>query len=710
MSQKAPENREPLHLLALQGPAYLAIVLLFVSWLAPPLAVVAAAAGVMAGLLAEARLQSLRVRWLVVVAIGLLTAIAGLLTSAGIVHLAAVGRLLGLSWTMSLYFATGFGLGACGGVVALRGLTRRWPSAAIFEAAILVALATWPLAGHRDYKFNQPRILGDWALAHGYSPTMILWGIGIAAVAFVAILRFRNQSRRQTASSIAALLLCGLMALLTLNYFADSLADGPDPDEPPVPQPGDPPPHPSPLLAIPRTPSFSEHDWVQDPKPLAIVTLHDDVEPQEFGYYFRHSAFSELRDHRFWRCPIDADVPHQFPDGPLAVADIATAFEDTLVPSTVSLMTRMPLPIGLVTATRFEPKPNADPQLFVMTYAVTSRISRYRGIRLYELKAGNPAWSEAERRHYLAGSPDPRYAELAAKITDGIERSKIKEQYRNSPLIEVRALQEWLGAHCTYSLHPARPAGADPNADFLFGERRGFCVHAAQSMALLIRSRGIPARLACGYVLPLEQRGNSSGMLLQANNAHCWCEVYLDRAGWIPVEVAMHESEEPDPPQIDPAIVQFFNERNRHNADPLAEAGVLNAAVAGAAAGLLILLVLAPLYGVKAARRYRHRWADDRQLFRLCYRSMLDRLADVGLSRQFGESREDFARRIAGLVPEFVVLSDAHLRGWLSDRPIMVRTSWLELENRCALRLAAALPRSRRILGLLNPIGWLWAR
>lgn len=708
MSQKTFDNRESLHLVALHGLAYLTVVLLFVNWMAPPLAVAMAAAGVMAGCLLEPWLRSLRVRWYAAVAAGLLIVMTGFLLAAGLVSLPLFVRLLGLAGTVNLYFAAGCGLGVFGGVVALRSLTRRWSSMALVEAALLVALATWTLAGHRDYKITHPRLLSDWAMTHGYDPRAILWGIGTAALAAVVILRFPNQSWRKTAAGIAVLLLCGLLALVTLNIYADSLVEPPPPsfDKAPLDEPNPPPPPP-----IPPTPSFAGHDWQKDPKPLAIVTLHDDLAPLEFGYYFRDSAFSEMRDSRLWRCPVDSDVPQQFPTGPLDVPGVAASADDTLVPSTVSLITQLPLPFGLVTPTHFEPKANANSKAFVMTYGVTSRVCRYEGIRLYELQAGNSSWSAAQRQHYLAVPADPRYTELAAEITGKIDRSRIKEQFRRSPLLEAMAIRNWLQENCTYSLHPSTPQSGDPNAEFLFGDKRGFCVHAAQSMALLLRSRGIPARLASGFMVPAARRGKGSGIMLQANDAHCWCEIYLDGAGWIPFDVSMSKSEEPDPPQVDPATQQWFNDQNRRESDPLADTGSLNAAEAALTAGLLVLiLVLVGLYGIKAERRYVHRWAADRQLSRLCYRSVLDRLAEVGVCRQFGESREDFARRVGGLVPEFLALSDAHLQQWLSNRPVLNRAGWFELENRCLVSFTAAIPRPRRILGQLNPIGWLFAR
>ena len=120
MLPRLPERNEPLHLLALHGLAYLAIVLLVINWLAPPVAVVAAALAVMGGSLLESRLSTLRVRWHVVLVSGLLTAFAGFHLAAATVHFPAISRTLGLTSTINLSFATVFGLVTFGGIVALR--------------------------------------------------------------------------------------------------------------------------------------------------------------------------------------------------------------------------------------------------------------------------------------------------------------------------------------------------------------------------------------------------------------------------------------------------------------------------------------------------------------------------------------------------------------------------------------------------------------
>ena len=65
----------------------------------------------------------------------------------------------------------------------------------------------------------------------------------------------------------------------------------------------------------------------------------------------------------------------------------------------------------------------------------------------------------------------------------------------------MEALIGWIGAHTRYSTDiPPLPPGADTVDEFLFGNRVGFCEQISTSLAVMLRSLGIPAREAVGYV------------------------------------------------------------------------------------------------------------------------------------------------------------------------------------------------------------------
>jgi transglutaminase-like putative cysteine protease len=116
----------------------------------------------------------------------------------------------------------------------------------------------------------------------------------------------------------------------------------------------------------------------------------------------------------------------------------------------------------------------------------------------------------------------------------------------------------------TYSLRPEgqRQPHLDPIEDFAVNHRSGHCEYFASALALMLRSQGIPCRVALGY------KGgefNSLGGYWQVRqlHAHAWVEVYLEPEDVPPDALAPGESAaeggwlllDPTPPSSLPAAV-----------------------------------------------------------------------------------------------------------------------------------------------------------
>ena len=100
----------------------------------------------------------------------------------------------------------------------------------------------------------------------------------------------------------------------------------------------------------------------------------------------------------------------------------------------------------------------------------------------------------------------------------------------------VMALTTYLQRTYRYTLDlPPVPAGRDPVDWFLFDVRTGYCEQFATAEILMLRSLGIPARLATGY-----STGDYDPVLNQAvvreHDAHAWVEVWFAHHGWVPVD------------------------------------------------------------------------------------------------------------------------------------------------------------------------------
>ena len=102
----------------------------------------------------------------------------------------------------------------------------------------------------------------------------------------------------------------------------------------------------------------------------------------------------------------------------------------------------------------------------------------------------------------------------------------------NDMAIVAKAMQMFRQQGFSYTLAPPTPSG-DPTDGFLFGSRRGYCVHYASAFVLLMRAAGLPARVVSGY-----QGGywNREGryLLIRHSDAHAWAEVWIaERQAWI---------------------------------------------------------------------------------------------------------------------------------------------------------------------------------
>ncbi len=95
----------------------------------------------------------------------------------------------------------------------------------------------------------------------------------------------------------------------------------------------------------------------------------------------------------------------------------------------------------------------------------------------------------------------------------------------------------------TYTLTPEQTADESLTGieKFLDGNRQGYCVQFATTLALLLREAGIPARYVDGYIAQSLVPSNGEAVETYAatvrdRNAHAWVEVWYDGIGWIPYE------------------------------------------------------------------------------------------------------------------------------------------------------------------------------
>ncbi len=115
-----------------------------------------------------------------------------------------------------------------------------------------------------------------------------------------------------------------------------------------------------------------------------------------------------------------------------------------------------------------------------------------------------------------------RVIDLAKKLAEGTHtRFQI-----------ARAVEKYLQTKLRYTLDLHRDDRYEPIEDFLFVQKAGHCEYFASSMALMLRSLGIPTRMVSGF---LNGEWNEYGKYLavRQSDAHAWVEVWLGQAGWV---------------------------------------------------------------------------------------------------------------------------------------------------------------------------------
>jgi transglutaminase-like putative cysteine protease len=133
-----------------------------------------------------------------------------------------------------------------------------------------------------------------------------------------------------------------------------------------------------------------------------------------------------------------------------------------------------------------------------------------------------PVLPLAARQRYLQlPALDSRIAELGRQFAANA----------TGDLARARAVERHLRSDYGYALELPDREVADPLAHFLFVRRQGHCEYFASSMAVMLRSLGIPARLATGFQSGVYNP--VSGLwLVRASDAHSWVEAWIPGHGW----------------------------------------------------------------------------------------------------------------------------------------------------------------------------------
>jgi hypothetical protein len=112
---------------------------------------------------------------------------------------------------------------------------------------------------------------------------------------------------------------------------------------------------------------------------------------------------------------------------------------------------------------------------------------------------------------------------------------------------KIQAIYDYLKyGDFRYSLKPGIAPGGDQLKYFLFTAKKGYCSYYAFAFTLLLRSLGIPCRVAAGFFIdPSTEVFNYYPV--RADMAHAWVEVWFPSYGWVeydPTTEQLAEGEE----------------------------------------------------------------------------------------------------------------------------------------------------------------------
>ncbi|NLF25339.1 MAG: hypothetical protein GX589_06740 [Deltaproteobacteria bacterium] len=597
----------------------------------------------------------------------------------------------------------------------------RLKQALVFELIALAGLSVFLLAGHRNYRFDLVKTINNLAWYYNLNPLTVLVLLGVAIFLGLSGYFFATTPtskpdfsrprhvqilHRGPTNYFGAIILLILASLLLSLISVDTYRRHR-------------------VTATLRTqkgvgdthkeglsPLTFQSALGSSNQPAALVRLEGDYRQNPFMpmLYLRESALSHFDGRELVAAGpgYDRDVSRTKPSQSYS-ADSDTTLDFRIpVTQSIYLLTEHNLAFGIdypiyITGLKL---PTTSSR-FKSAYRVYSMAPAFGLDEIKNLPVGDPRWSPAERQHYLETNPDPRYHDLAERISAD----------SSTPVEKAFAVATYLSKVATYTLTPHHQveAGGDPVAPFLFGDNRGYCVHFAHAISFMLRSIGIPARIGTGYLTDLSQ-SKDGHILLRMSDRHAWAEVFISGRGWVPFDVKPEKVESHAETPVDLGLLEELMGLLGPSEEILPKNIIDDEARVKDDTGfrlpqikdltLPFALLLTVLVVVKVYLLYSWRLpgGPEKRLKR-AYRGWLVRLHDAGIRRGYGETRLEFDKRLHAimgitLTPTTRVLNAANYSadsGEVIDIPelhSLASTSNQELKR---------LPWTKKVLSLINP-------
>ncbi|HNP17621.1 MAG TPA: transglutaminase domain-containing protein [Fulvivirga sp.] len=151
---------------------------------------------------------------------------------------------------------------------------------------------------------------------------------------------------------------------------------------------------------------------------------------------------------------------------------------------------------------------------------------------------------------YYTRMPEGKIFDAISNLADSISKDA------NTPIDKVISIKDYFlskkkngEALYTYTLTPGSPT--DPNIpdasllhNFLFNTHKGYCTYFATSTLFMLRSLGIPVRMAVGFLTVDRSHNNPGWYWFYADQAHAWTQVYFPEYGWLDFDMTISNEEQ----------------------------------------------------------------------------------------------------------------------------------------------------------------------
>lgn len=103
------------------------------------------------------------------------------------------------------------------------------------------------------------------------------------------------------------------------------------------------------------------------------------------------------------------------------------------------------------------------------------------------------------------------------------------------PLAQAQRIATHLRETFTYRIGAPSLDRISSLEDFLFNQKEGHCERFASALTILLRMKGIPARVAIGF-LPLDRYRSGTTQNLTEKQGHAWTEAWFEDRGWVDLD------------------------------------------------------------------------------------------------------------------------------------------------------------------------------